>query len=205
MERRLELFRAWRAGGALALAGGLALLGAAPSATPAALTAVSAGIAIALASECALRRTARAALLDPQLARLPEVTRARERLCSMRRRRTYATALRTAAAPPRWARTNPLVLWRRAARIAPALIAVAEELDQPAIEVEASVMLELERLLCDGRDSPLLNPDLPEQELGTQLTRIRFLLATASRPQPPQRKTPQRKAGPRATDRYDYR
>jgi hypothetical protein len=119
--------------------------------------------------------------LSAELANIPQVARHRRKLCSSRRRRGVAASLRWLALASRGDRANPFVVWDRVSTFGEELLALARELEE-ADTVDPHTMVQLDRLLCDGSNSPLLNEQLPESELASTLRCIRFrLVMTASR------------------------
>jgi hypothetical protein len=179
--RRLAALAAWRSGalaagatiGALALGGVVA----------AACGGVAAAAAVVL---WAGAWVARQALLDDcllrdDLADVPEVARARERLVAPRRRREIAGSLRSIAGQRRVSRHDVApVLVGRLAPVRADLLALAEELDRVGT-LDPRTMAEIMGLISDGARSPLLNAAVPESELAVLLRRIRFRLATVRR------------------------
>jgi hypothetical protein len=115
--------------------------------------------------------------LSPELAGIPAVARRRRRLCSARKRRELGCALRSLVSASAWEKKNPYVLWDRVSLVADELVALADELEH-AQGVDPRTIVEVDRLLCDGRDSPMLNPQLPASELDSALLRVRFRLLT---------------------------
>jgi hypothetical protein len=177
--RRLASLAAWQWG---ALVGGVAvlaltldhvLLGAAGlvGAVAAAVLAGGARVArMALVEELAMR---------DDLAAIPEIARARERLVAPRHRREVAASLRRIAREARTSRHDvaPLVVERLDAPVRRDLLALAEELER-APRLDPRTMAEIAGLVHDGARSPLLNRAVPESELEVVLRRIRFRLAT---------------------------
>jgi hypothetical protein len=177
--RRLASLAAWQWG---AILGGVAvlaltldhvLLGAAGivGAVAAAVLAGGARVArLALVEELAMR---------DDLAAIPEIARARERLVAPRHRRDVAASLRRIAREARTSRHDvaPLVVERLDAPVRRDLLALAEELER-APRLDPRTMAEIAGLVHDGARSPLLNRAVPESELELVLRRIRFRLAT---------------------------
>jgi hypothetical protein len=114
--------------------------------------------------------------LSTELADIPQVARHRRKLSSSRRRRGFAASLRWLASASRRDRANPFVVWDRVSTFDEELLTLARELEETDT-VDPHTMVQLDRLLCDGRDSPLLNEQLPESELASTLRCIRFRLA----------------------------
>jgi hypothetical protein len=176
---RLRALRtwAWSAVIAGALAAGLSLAG----------TLVPAAGAVAVAAAvilCSGAYIARNTLVDEwvvrdDLAGVPEVARARERLTTEDRRRELARSLRAIAGQKRVSRHEvaPLLLDRVGA-VRAELLAVAADLED-GTALDARTIAEITGLITDGARSPLLNAALPESELGVALRRIRFRIASA--------------------------
>jgi hypothetical protein len=180
--QRLASLAAWQWG---ALAGGAAVL----ALTLDHVLLGTAGIvgAVAAAVLAGGARVARLALVEElamrdDLAAIPEIARARERLVAPRHRREVAASLRRIAGEARTSRHDvaPLVVERLVAPVRRDLLALAEELER-APELDPRTMAEIAGLVHDGARSPLLNRAVPESELQVALRRIRFRLATRSR------------------------
>jgi hypothetical protein len=160
-----------------ALAAGLSLAG----------TLVPAAGAVAVAAAvilCSGAYLARSTLVDEwvvrdDLAGVPAVARARERLTTEDRRRELARSLRAIAGQKRVSRHEvaPLLLDRVGA-VRAELLAVAADLED-GTALDARTIAEITGLITDGARSPLLNAALPESELGVALRRIRFRIASA--------------------------
>jgi hypothetical protein len=174
---RISVFTAWRRGGALVASVSLAALAFGWLGMVGPLAGLGIAVAIIAGANVSLHRFAQRCSVRCELADIPAVARRRRSLCSSRRRRTLASSLRSLALPSRRERTNPYVLWDRASLVAEQLLALADELE-PADNVDPRTILELDRLLCDGRDSPLFNPQRPASELASRLVWIRFRLIT---------------------------
>src|SRR4051794_10456555 len=177
--RRLARLAAWQQA-PLAAAAPLAALAVAGVLAPAA-GAVAAVTAVVLCSGASLARHVlvdELALRD-DLADVPEVARARERLVDAKRRREVAGALRGLAGQSRVSRHDvaPVVVGRLGP-VRGELLAVAEELER-AGPLDPRTIGRSARLISDGARSPLLNAAVPESELDVLLRRIRFRLATA--------------------------
>jgi hypothetical protein len=176
--QRLAALRTWRwsALAAGAVIAGLALAGAL---VPAA-GAVAVAAAIVLCSGAHLARTTLVDewVLRDDLAAVPEVARARERLMTAGRRRELAQSLREIAAQRRVSRHEvaPLLL-NRVDAVRAELLAVAADLEDGPLD--ARTIAEITGLITDGAHSPLLNAAVPESELGVALRRIRFRIASA--------------------------
>jgi hypothetical protein len=175
---RISLLVAWRRGGTVAAlsSGGLLAFGWLGTVGP--LTGLGIAMCIMAGAEIALHRFVRRCALCPELSDIPAVARSRSRLCSARRPRAFGASLRqTALASPR-ERENVFVQWDRVALVRDELLALADELES-ADNVDPRTMVELDRLLCDGRDSPLLNEQLPASELVSTVRCVRFRVLTA--------------------------
>jgi hypothetical protein len=177
--RRLASLAAWQRG---ALVGGVAVL----ALTLDHVLLGAAGIvgAVAAAVLAGGARVARMALVEElamrdDLAAIPEIARARERLVAPRHRREVAASLRRIAREARTSRHDvaPLVVERLDAPVRRDLLALAEELER-APRLDPRTMAEIAGLVHDGARSPLLNRAVPESELEVVLRRIRFRLAT---------------------------
>jgi hypothetical protein len=71
-----------------------------------------------------------------------------------------------------------LVLWDRVALVREELLALADELESAAT-IDPRTMVEIHELLCSGRDSPMLNDQLPASALASAILCARFRLVTA--------------------------
>jgi hypothetical protein len=125
------------------------------------------------ARRCFLRKCAACA----ELGEITAVARYRERLCSARSRRSLAGALRRTARDSPAARADPYVLWGRVALVRDELLALADELESAGAG-DPRAMIEIKTLLCDGRDSPLLNDQLPAELLLSTVRCARFRVIT---------------------------
>ena len=159
------------------------LLGTVPT-----LIGIGAAVCVAAVVQIALRRLTRSCALAGKLTDEPVVVRTRERLSSVRRRRALARNLRATARPSTWDQRNPLVLWDRAALVSDELLSLAQELER-ASSVDPRSMVEVHRLLCDGRESPLFNKQIPAEELLRAVRCIRFRIVTAP-PRPARNRPP---------------
>jgi hypothetical protein len=181
---RLGALRAWRRGARLGLA-------VAPVAAITGLLAhaVAAGVLVAatlLAAvvELAARRELRDCALDPELGGLPAVAPERARLSDAAHRRRLAGELRTVAGLRiRTPREDRLVPHERLAAARRGLLGLADDLEA-AEHADPALLAEIHALLRDGTRSPLLNADLPAEELPVALRRARFRLATDRPPEP---------------------
>jgi hypothetical protein len=143
----------------------------------------SPGFSIALAVGAALQLTAAIGLwlsrrerierlaLDPSAYVIPAVARFGSRVCALRERRRLAAFIQAVVQE----RGHPLELHliARAGRYAQLLDALARELASPATRVEPAVAVACRRLLTRPVESPLYNPNLPEEDLRAVLLRIR--------------------------------
>jgi hypothetical protein len=176
--RRLGSLTAWRRGalaagatiGALSLGGLLAAAAGGVAAAAAAVLWSGAWVLRQmLLDDCLLR---------DDLADVPEVARARQRLVGPERRRELAGSLRTIARQRRVSRHDVApILVGRLGPVRGELLAVAEELERVRA-LDPRTMAEIMGLISDGARSPLLNAAVPESELAVLLRRIRFRLAT---------------------------
>lgn len=145
------------------------------------MVAPSAGFAAAIcmlggaetARRCFLRKCAPCA----ELAEITAVARYRKGLCSARARRRLAGALRRTARDSPAARANPYLLWGRVSLVRDELLALADELESAGAG-DPRAMIEIKTLLCDGRDSPLLNDQLPSELLLSTVRCARFRVIT---------------------------
>ena len=176
--RRISLLVAWRRGAAAAAlcSGGVLASGLLGPAAP--LAGIGIAVGITAGVDIALRSFLRKCALCRELTEIPAVARYRDRLCSVRRRRQLATWLRRIASASPRAQSSPLVLWGRVALVRDELVVLADELES-ADTVDPRTMVELHELLSSGRDSPMLNDQLPASELSTAILRARFRLVTA--------------------------
>lgn len=143
----------------------------------------SPGFAVALAAGAALQVGAAVVLwvtrrerierlaLDPSAYVIPAVARFGARVCALRERRRLAAFIEAVVHD----RGHPLELHLvgRAGHHAQLLDAVAHELASPAARVEPAVAVACRRLLTRPVESPLYNPNLPEEDLRALLLRIR--------------------------------
>jgi hypothetical protein len=177
---RIAVFTSWRRGSAAAaVVCGVALaLGWLHSSTGV-LVGLAVALLIGVEAHFALRRLVVRCVLLSQAVGVPAVTRCRQRLCSMERRYALAAAARQLAGASGAGRRSEFVLWDRVALVRSQLLALADGLES-VDDVDPRTMLELHRLLSDGRDSPLLNPERPTAELLVTLRCLLFRLATAA-------------------------
>ena len=109
--------------------------------------------------------------LDPSAYAIPEVARFGARVCALRERRRLAAFIDAVVHE----RGHPLELHLvvRVGRYAPQLETLASELASPAARVEPATAVACRRLLTRPVESPLYNPNLPEEDLRALLLRIR--------------------------------
>lgn len=143
----------------------------------------SPGFAIALAVGAALQLSISAVLwlsrrerierlaLDPSAYVIPAVARFGARMCALRERRRLAASIDAVVHQ----RGHPLELHlvARAATCAQQLEMLARELASPAARFEPATAVACRRLLTRPVESPLYNPNLPEEDLRALLLRIR--------------------------------
>jgi len=177
---RIALLSAWRRGGALAAVATGALVGFGRLALGAGLLAVGVAVLLATTAHLGLRGLLARSALDPDLACIGAVARYRRRRCSPRRRRQLVANLRLTARPSRHARKSEFVAWDRVRLVRARLLALADELEA-AEGVEPRTMVELDRLLCDSRVSPLLNRSIPESELFVAVRSLRYQVLSRRR------------------------
>jgi len=131
--------------------------------------------ALTLALGCHLIRERRLSTLAifPELAQLPDLARKRKQLQSARNRRALAAGLRRTATE-----THPShrfdvcpILTDRVAAVRPELLKLARTLERTEAPDPASIAL-IHELLTSGT-SPLYNPNIPADELHTNLARAR--------------------------------
>jgi hypothetical protein len=175
---RIAALEEWRRGGAVAAVSSGAFVASGWLGAAASICALAVAAIIVAGAQIVLRSTVRRCALDSELAGIPAVARCRRRLCSARRRRMLASAVRHTAFRSQHAHESDLVLWERVRFVAPELVAMADELEA-AQRVEPRTMVDVDSLLCDGRLSPLLNDQLPMGELACAVRSIRFRLQTA--------------------------
>ncbi|HWC85016.1 MAG TPA: hypothetical protein VG388_00655, partial [Solirubrobacteraceae bacterium] len=119
---------------------------------------------------CRRERIERLAL-DPAAYAIPAVARFGARACALRERRRLAAVMHAVVHE----RGTPLELHLgvRASHCAPLLETLARELALPAARVEAPMAVACRRLITRPVESPLYNPNLPEEDLRALLLRIR--------------------------------
>jgi hypothetical protein len=143
--------------------------------SPAFAAALAAGGALQLAAAvtvwlCRRERIERLAL-EPSAYVIPAVARFGARVCALPERRRLAAFIQAVVHE----RGHPLELHlvTRAGRCAQLLDALARELASPGARVEPAVAVACRRLLTRPVESPLYNPNLPEEDLRALLLRIR--------------------------------
>jgi Zn-dependent alcohol dehydrogenase len=109
--------------------------------------------------------------LDPSAYTIPDVARFGARVCALRERRRLAAFIDAVVNE----RGHPLELHLvvRVGRYAQQLETLARELASPAAHFEPAIAVACRRLLTRPVESPLYNPNLPEEDLRAVLLRIR--------------------------------
>ncbi len=176
----ISLLTAWRRGAAVAALSSVALVVTGLLGTVAPLVGFGTAICVIGGVETARRCFLRKCALCGELEEISAVARYRERLCSARSRRKLATWLRDIARDSHAAGASPYVLWGRVALVQHELLALADELES-ADAIDARTMIEIRTLLGDGRDSPLLNDQIPPAALVSTIRCARFRAITSSR------------------------
>jgi hypothetical protein len=125
---------------------------------------------------CRRERIERLAL-EPAAYTIPEVARFGARASALRERRHLARCLHALAHE----RGHPLELHlvARATRYAQQLESLARELASPTARVEPAIAVACRRLITRPVESPLYNPNLPEEDLRAVLSRIRAGISSA--------------------------
>jgi hypothetical protein len=144
----------------------------------------AAGVAVAIMLWASARVTRQILveewLLREDLADVPEVAHARDRMVAPAHRREVAGSLRRIAGQARVSRHDVVpLLVDRVAPVRAELLEVAEAIER-APALDPRTMAEISGLVHDGARSPLLNGAVPESELEVLLRRIRYRLATTS-------------------------
>ena len=98
---------------------------------------------------------------------IPEVLVYASREATMERRRTFSALIRDVVTEP-WPAVE-----KRVRAAAPDLDALASELDDDGLALDPSAAVACMRLLRDFTVSPLLNPELPSEDLRSRINRIR--------------------------------
>ena len=109
--------------------------------------------------------------VEPEAYVIPDVSRYGNRLAAQKERERLARSIRGLLTTPR--SCSPLFLVDRVATNARELDALASDLLSPANRVHPISALICLRLLTRGTESPLYNPRLPAEDLGSLLRRIR--------------------------------
>jgi hypothetical protein len=171
LDRSMQRVRRWLVAGAVVAA----LAGVAVS--------FSRGFAIALAVGSVLQVSVAVVLwlyrrerierlaLDPAAYAIPAVAQCGARACALRERRRLASVIYGVVHE----RGNPLELHLviRTSHCASQLETLARELASPAARVEPPLAVACRRLITRPVESPLYNPNLPEEDLRALLLRIR--------------------------------
>ncbi len=170
-DRQLER-RRWDSFAKTALALGVGAL-AAPTGLLRVALAIGAAFGIALALVSAVRRRwlIERLALDPDAYVIAEVRRYGRRLTSRRKRERLSRSLRSVVADP-W-RCGPCIPPGRLEAFAGDLEELARELEDTRFEVQPVTAAGCRHLLSDAVESPLLNPEVPVEELRAALWRIR--------------------------------
>ena len=177
---RITALVAWRRGSAVVASLGAAALVAGSLGTVGPLAGILIAVGFMAGAQLSLRRFVGRCALSDELANIPAVARRRRSLCSARKRHALGCALRSLVSASAWEKKNPYVLWDRVSLVADELLALADELEY-ADGVDPRTIVEVDRLLCDGRESPMLNEQLPASELAGALLRMRFRLLLKDR------------------------
>jgi hypothetical protein len=98
---------------------------------------------------------------------LPDVLAYASREATMERRQSFAALIRATVAQP------GIALDARVAPAAGDLEALASELEDERLELDPACAIACMRLLSDLAASPLLNPDLPPEDLRSRVFQIR--------------------------------
>jgi hypothetical protein len=114
--------------------------------------------------------------LDSAAYMIPAVASFGSRITALRERERLAAWIRSVAREPE--RLGSFYLADRARAFAREFETVAQELARPAATVQAPVAVACRRLLTRPVQSPLYNPNLPEEDLAALLRRIRSGIAT---------------------------
>jgi hypothetical protein len=158
---------------------GAIAVAAAPS-SPGFAVALAVGAALQLAVAVMLwlygRERIERLALEPSAYAIPAVARLGARACALRERRRLAAFIQAVLHD----RGHPLELHLvvRAGRCAQLLEALSRDLAAPAARVEPAIAVACRRLLTRPVESPLYNPNLPEEDLRALLLRIRAGIST---------------------------
>lgn len=106
-------------------------------------------------------------VLDRDAYAIPEVRMRGERAATMDSRTTLASSIRSVLREPGFAPTA------RVAACASDLEALASELDDDELVLHPVCAVTCVRLLTDDGESPLLNPELPPEDVRARVLRIR--------------------------------
>jgi hypothetical protein len=104
---------------------------------------------------------------QPDAYVIPEIRARAERETTMTRRRSSAVQLRS------WVRDPGPESAARVAEVADELSALISELEDPELRLDPIAGVACMRLLTDIESSPLLNPKLPADDLGSRIFQIR--------------------------------
>ena len=116
--------------------------------------------------------------LDPTAYVIPAVASFGSRIAALRERERLAAWIRSVACEPE--RPGSFHLSDRARAFAREFETMAQELARPAASVQAPVAVACRRLLTRPVQSPLYNPNLPEEDLAALLLRIRAGISAPS-------------------------
>jgi len=175
---RIAFLMGWRRGAGAAAVSCVGLLATGPLGRVGPLVGLGTAISVMGGVEIAVRCVLRRCVLCPEIAQISAMARYRDRLCSARNRRRLAKWLRGTARPSHAARASPYVLWARVALVREQLLLLADELES-ADTIDPRTMIEIRTLLSNGRDSPLLNDQIPAAELVSTVRCARFRVITA--------------------------
>jgi hypothetical protein len=98
---------------------------------------------------------------------ISEVRSHASREATLERRRTFAALIRT------WVSEPGPICELRVTAAADELAALASELEDDELELDAACAVACLRLLSEGSESPLLNPALPPEDLQSRVRQIR--------------------------------
>jgi hypothetical protein len=119
--------------------------------------------------------------LDPSAYAIPEVARFGGRVANLTQRRLLAESISSLVHD----RGHPLALHlgARTRKHAEELDALARELAAPSARIEPATAVACRRLVTRPVQSPLYNPNLPEEDLTALLLRLRGGISFADRPE----------------------
>jgi hypothetical protein len=126
---------------------------------------------------CRRERVERLAL-DPAAYVIPAVARFGAQACALRERQRLASVIQAVVHEDGHPLELHLVI--RASRYAPQLETLARELASPAARVEPPTAVACRRLITRPVESPLYNPNLPEEDLRALLLRIHAGISTGA-------------------------